>query len=306
MSFRLFIFYCALCGAWAAFFGWMPGQVFADSDHPLVSSALMGMSLGLLIALALGIVDALLNSSLRQVGQLLLRVIVAVVVGSFGGVVGGFFGQLFFGLWPLAGFRVAGWTVTGLLIGASVGMFDLLWSVLLGRDKRGALKKLRNGVLGGAVGGLLGGILAVLLKRFWSGLFTTKDPDWLWSPTVIGFVVLGACISLFIGLAQVILKEAWLSVEQGFRKGRQLILSKPEVTIGRAEGCDVGLFGDAAVEKLHARIVCENGGSLITDLGTAGGTYVNDRRVAGPTPLRAGDLIRLGNCVLRFDERRQH
>ena len=61
----------------------------------------------------------------------------------------------------------------------------------------------------------------------------------------MGFVALGMCIGLLIGLAQVILKEAWVRVEAGFRAGREMILSKPEVTIGRAESCDIGLFGDA-------------------------------------------------------------
>ena len=28
MSFRLFIYYCALCGGWAAFFGWMLGRAY--------------------------------------------------------------------------------------------------------------------------------------------------------------------------------------------------------------------------------------------------------------------------------------
>ena len=32
MSFRLFIYYCALCGGWAAFFGWMLGHSLAPTN----------------------------------------------------------------------------------------------------------------------------------------------------------------------------------------------------------------------------------------------------------------------------------
>jgi pSer/pThr/pTyr-binding forkhead associated (FHA) protein len=92
-------------------------------------------------------------------------------------------------------------------------------------------------------------------------------------------------------------------VEAGFRAGRELILSKAEVTIGRAESCDVGLFGDPSVERLHARIVRGDAGYYLADAGTQGGTFLNDVRVGPPTPIRSGDLIRVGNSVLRFGER---
>jgi len=116
---------------------------------------------------------------------------------------------------------------------------------------------------------------------------------------------LGLCIGLLIGLAQIILKEAWIRVESGFRSGRELIVSKDLLTIGRAENCDIGLFGDPGVEKLHAKIVQRGGEYLIEDAGTPGGTFVNDRRIGGATPLRDGDAIRVGKCVLRFGERRK-
>ena len=108
-----------------------------------------------------------------------------------------------------------------------------------------------------------------------------------------------------IGVAQVVLKEAWLRVEAGFRAGRELLLTRPVLTIGRAESCDLGLFGDPAVERLHARIARVDDHYLIADAGTPGGTYVNDQRVKGPTPLHSGDLIRVGDALIRFRERRR-
>ena len=43
------------------------------------------------------------------------------------------------------------------------------------------------------------------------------------------------------------------SVPIGFWAGRELILTKPEITIGRAESCDIGLFGDSGVARGEGR-----------------------------------------------------
>ena len=68
-------------------------------------------------------------------------------------------------------------------------------------------------------------------------------------------------------------------MEAGVRAGRELILTKPIITIGRAEACDIGLFGDPSIERLHARILQQGERYLIADAGSAVGTYLNDERV---------------------------
>jgi hypothetical protein len=302
MSFRLFIFYCSLCGAWAALIGWALGRQAEQGSA--FGAGVTGMYLGLLVALALGVVDALWNFSLRQVGQLLLRVLVVVAVGGAGGFAGGFLGQTLYGPTQRSIFLVLGWTLTGLLIGASIGAYDYLVCLIRRRDRRGARRKLLNGLLGGTAGGILGGVLYEFLSDSWTGLFHDKAEDaHLWSPSAIGFVVLGACIGLLIGLAQVILKEAWIKIEAGFRRGRELILSKPETTIGRAEACDIGLFGDPSVERLHARIVRQGGSYMLVNVSAT--IYLNDQPILQPVPLRSGDTIRVGQSILRFGERRR-
>ena len=220
------------------------------------------------------------------------------------GLLGGLLGEALYGRWHWGVLLVLGWTLVGLLVGLSVGVFDLLARLAQGGDPYGAVRKVGNGLLGGALGGVVGGTLSLLLRGAWAGLFEGKPSDLLWSPSATGFVALGACIGLMVGLAQVILKEAWLKVERGFRAGRELILSKPVVTIGRAEACDVGLFGDPGVDKLHARILRRGNGYLVEDADSSGGTYLNGERVDGPARLRSGDAIRVGRCVLRFGERR--
>jgi hypothetical protein len=304
MSFRLFIYYCAVCGGCAAYLGWTVGRLLSG-DSALVVAGVKGMFLGMIVALALGLVDALWAFSPSQVLQIGPRVLIAGTIGTLGGLFGGLIGQIFYGMLQFSVFLIFGWTITGLLIGSSLGVFDILARLMRGEDLRGAQRKIFNGVLGGTLGGLLGGVLFLLLKGFWTGIFQDKPDTQLWSPSATGFVALGMCIGLLIGLAQVILKVAWVRVEAGFRPGRELILSRPEVTIGRAESCDIGLFGDAAVERLHARILQRGGDYFLADNGSPSGTFVNDRRVGEPVPLRSGDVIRLGRNVLRFREARK-
>lgn len=301
MSFRLFVYYCALCGAWAAWLGWALGRLVAPSGD-LARALVQGLLLGMLVALALGWVDALGNLARRQAGLLLTRVLVAVAIGCVGGLLGAGLGQLLVRTTHLGLLTLVGWALTGLLIGISVGVYDLVTCLRRKEDPAGARRKVRNGLLGGAVGGLVGSILYLVLRKLLELTFR-KPPDELLSASAVGFVALGLSIGLAIGLAQVILREAWLRVEEGFRPGREMLLSKAETTLGRAETCDVGLFGDQAVERLHARITREGSRFVVADAGTPAGTYVNDEPVTQPRPLRSGDRIRIGKSVLRFGER---
>ena len=284
MSFRLFVYWCALGGGWAAVVGWWLGRVFAYGGSA-GGAGIKGMFLGMVIALAVGLVDALWIYSLRQVRRVVPRVFVGVAIGTVGGLVGGGAGQFLFDEFAnLAVFQILGWVLTGLMVGLSIGSYDLLRSWVREEALGFPVAKVVRGVAGGAAGGLLGGILDWRLGAAWSHLFPAKTH--LWSPSLTGFIALGLCIGLLIALAQVVLIEAKLKVEAGVRKGRELLVSKPLLTIGRAEACDLGLFGDAMIEKLHARIYEQDGRYLIADNASTHGTFVNDHRIAEPTLLR--------------------
>jgi hypothetical protein len=302
MSFRLFVYYCAVCGAWAAFVGWGLGRVLGpQSMDAFWRTVLRGMSLGLLLAFGVGLVDAFFSS--RRAGTIVLRGLFVAMIGLVSGLLGAAVGQALFSVTESEVFRGLGWVLTGLLIGASVGAFDVLARLKRKEGAGGAVRKVINGVIGGGIGGLIGAVCYILLGKALGWLFKRDD---LLSSSAWGMVVLGACIGLFIGLAQVILKEAWVRVESGFRPGRELILNKDVVTIGRAESCDVGLFGGHGIEKVHARILLQGKRYVLADENTPGGTYVNDEKLAGPRELRNGDSIRVGDCVLRFGERQKN
>jgi hypothetical protein len=304
MSFRRFVYFSALCGAWAALAGWALGRV-AAGGHPLAGTGFKALFLGMLVALALGVVDALWTYSPRQVRQIVPRVLTSTAGGALGGLVGGLAGQSLFSRLSHPAFFVFGWAVTGLLIGASLVLFDSLARYVRRQSFRGGVRKTLQAAGGGTLGGVLGGVLSLLLKEAGATLFPGVPVEDLWSPSALGFVVLGLCIGLMIGLAQVLFKEAWVRFEAGRRKGREMILTRPRLTIGRAEACDIGLFGDAGVEKLHARLERQGEGYVVTDAGSAAGTFVNGRRIHGPTALRSGDAIGVGAAVLRFEERQK-
>ena len=333
MSFRRFVYYCAVCGAWFALLGWTAGSLASwasgtllGSEDPtqtsiLLHASVLGLCLGVFVALGLSGLDALWNLPLRQIGQMLLRVLTAVIVGGLGGLIGGFFGQLLIrlttatetdatasgGLVILSAlFFFAGWTLVGLLVGAAIAAFEAIRGLMSKRGRSAGIRKLIKCVLGGTLGGFLGATIAYGIRALFSDvIFSDKDPNRLLSPTAIGFVALGACIGLLVGLTQVLLREAWIRVEAGFRPGRQLILSKEKTSVGRAEGSDIPLFGDNGVEKLHAHIVLDGGRYYLEEAGPGQGTYVNDQKIEGRVALSSGDVIRVGKSLLRFSERRK-
>ena len=310
MSFRLFVYYCALMGAWAGFVGWILGQLLAPRIPPdnasfapyILRTSLIGLFLGFAIAFGLSFLDAVFSVSLRQFGKVFLRVAAAVFIGILGGLFGSFIGGTLYFYTQWASSFVVSWTIVGFLIGTSISFFEVISSVMTGQDFWSAFKKTIKCLVGGTIGGILGGSIALTL-RFLAEKITNKDVEQLWSPSAIGFVAIGACIGLLVGLAQVILKEAWIRVEAGFRPGREMLLSKEKTSIGRAEGSDIALFGDAGVEKLHAHIVLDGGRYYLEDMKAPGGTFVNDAKVNGRAPLKGGDMIRVGKSVLRFNER---
>lgn len=294
MTFKLFIYYCAVCGGWATLLAWglTEGLAIQKIESLWLRTAATSGLVGLLLAGVVGTLDAFLNAVGRE---RLARILVCLGVGFLGGVMGGVLGEL---LHSLELFRFLGWMVVGMMIGVSISVFDV-FGARTARDLSAAWRKLTNGLIGGVLGGLGGGLVVELLKIEWVQN-TLQLPR---SSVALGLVILGVSIGLLIGLAQVILKEAWVKIEKGFRAGREMMLSRADTTIGRAESCDIGLFGDAAIERLHARIVRQGSRFLLADAGSVEGTFLNDERITQTVPLRSGDLIRVGSSVLRFGER---
>lgn len=74
------------------------------------------------------------------------------------------------------------------------------------------------------------------------------------------------------------------------------------------DGCAIGLrpskhlicLSDPHISTGHAWIEQREDGFWVSDMGSANGTLVNDRRVMS-SPLRHGDILRCGETALRFE-----
>jgi pSer/pThr/pTyr-binding forkhead associated (FHA) protein len=84
--------------------------------------------------------------------------------------------------------------------------------------------------------------------------------------------------------------------------GHEHPLDSAPVTLGRAGRNDIPLGEDEFASADHARLEPRRDGVWIEDVGSTNGTFVNGERVTRPRKLRAGDVIRIGETDLRFEE----
>ena len=89
-----------------------------------------------------------------------------------------------------------------------------------------------------------------------------------------------------------VLGMLWVKV--GPRRGRFYPI-KHGTLIGRKEGDLV--LDDPKVSGSHAKFTMEEDDFFIWDLGSANGTYVNDKKIRGATKLAENDLIKIGESV---------
>lgn len=82
---------------------------------------------------------------------------------------------------------------------------------------------------------------------------------------------------------------------------KQWPLSAAITTIGRDATCSVTLT-DASVSRMHAQITRQPAGYFITDVQSSNGVTVNGQQLEGPVQIFAGDVIAIGDCLLRFEE----
>jgi hypothetical protein len=288
VSLKRLIFYSAMIGGWAAFAGWLVSELFLfqrtfhEGLWGFIVILLAAALIGGCIAGGLTLLGGVANGSFRGQWH---RFLPGFLGGMAGGAVGSLLGNSIFLVVSHWVFLVFGWTLMGLAIGAVEGIYDK------------SPKKLRNGLIGGGLGGLLGGVMFNLL-----GATSMAE-------RATAFVILGMCIGCFVGLAQVILKEAWLTVEAGFRPGRQLLLSTPEIVMGTSERAALPFiaFGAKGVEPVHARILRRDDGTyVLEDNRSRTGTFVNGRPVQGAVLLRNEDVIQLGVNLVRFREVHRH
>jgi pSer/pThr/pTyr-binding forkhead associated (FHA) protein len=95
-------------------------------------------------------------------------------------------------------------------------------------------------------------------------------------------------------------RDPWGRVVQlipsgGYRDVRHLV--GEEVVLGREEG-DIVFRDDAFMSRRHAAITWDGRRALLTDLGSSNGTFI---RLGGPTTIKSGDHVRMGDQLLRIE-----
>jgi hypothetical protein len=78
----------------------------------------------------------------------------------------------------------------------------------------------------------------------------------------------------------------------------QLLAVPDGATLGRSERASL-VLADPAVSAEHARIALRDGAWVLADLGSTNGTRVNQALVQGEAALLPGDVVSLGNVLLK-------
>jgi hypothetical protein len=85
-------------------------------------------------------------------------------------------------------------------------------------------------------------------------------------------------------------------------KGDDFTLNTRAVTIGRGPENDVELRGDEYASASHAHVDPRPDGVWLVDRESTNGTFVNGIRLDAPHRLSSGDVIRVGETQLRFEQ----
>jgi hypothetical protein len=275
------VYYSAVIGGWSAFVGWFIAEL-AFFGGGAWSVIFMAGFVGAAIGAGLAIVSGLSNGQWKQQ---VVRSLPGLGGGFLGGAIGGALGDFLFSFGIP---RFVGWMIMGMGIGVVEGLYE--------RSKT----KIRNGLIGGGLGGMGGGLMFGVVGSLFA------DTGQGMASRAIGFVILGIFIGAMIGLVQVVLKDAWLTVLDGYRAGRQLILSQNMTVLGRSEYCPLPFIGAANsdLELEHVHIYRNDNGTFdADDPGSQVGTLLNGQKLSSRQSLKDGDIIRLGGNYIRFSER---
>ncbi|MCS7265894.1 MAG: FHA domain-containing protein [Armatimonadetes bacterium] len=182
------------------------------------------------------------------------------------------------------------WAIVGALLGLALGI------------ARGSWKGAINSSIGGLLGGFAGGILFDTLAPRLGLILTLGLVESGWASRLIGLTILGALIGLFSTIAEQLLSAASLKViSSGRMEGREFVVDKPFVTIGRDERCDIALYYDRDIAMRHAILKWERGSYAIAPEGNTI-VLVNNQSIRYQT-LKDGDVITVGQTRLLFRTR---
>ncbi len=224
------------------------------------------------------------------------------VAGGVAGYVGGFVGEYVLRL------GIVTWGLVGLSCGAALGLTDLAGSQFTGTGLRSLLRippKSRRGAVFGSIGGLVGGIVFALFFRNVSLDSTGGELQALFS-RLVGFAILGLAIGVAIKVGQELLKNTWLlGLSKGFYEGKQYILAKSPVSVGRSGNNDINLNQETDIGDHvgHFELAQDTWHFAPVSREAVGAITVDGQAVTDRVHLADGSSIRFGNTEFVFQSR---
>jgi pSer/pThr/pTyr-binding forkhead associated (FHA) protein len=91
-----------------------------------------------------------------------------------------------------------------------------------------------------------------------------------------------------------------LTITQGSQAGQSAALADGVILIGRGAEAQLSLDDDY-VSTRHARVVSDENGIYLEDLGSTNGSYVNGQRITAPTTISLSDTVRIGRTTMRLE-----
>ena len=95
------------------------------------------------------------------------------------------------------------------------------------------------------------------------------------------------------------LRKAKLTIIEGPDKGKELVMDRERVSVGRSLICDL-VISDKSVSGTHCEFIADEKGFLLKDLGSTNGTKVGDLRIRDVW-IRKGTVVSVGQTKIRFD-----
>lgn len=273
-----------VAGLLGGFSGWALSELIQGdtdrffSDNLIMSTGfwflLVLTGIGLLLSATQGVMERNPEKSSANV----LTALPALVIGGFvaGAVAQAIFSAMLEDDGSVVVARTIAWGIAGGLGGLAVGIGF--------RSKT----RIRNCALGGLGGGLLGGLLFDYVAE--------RAGDDV-QARLIGIVLIGTLMGLFIGLLDSATTDMFLELASGEQRGQQFVLFDTVSIAGCARTVAVTLTKDPLITEQHVRLTKVQSGLQVEALPGASPIRINNQQVqSGVLPI--GGSLQVGNTVL--------
>jgi pSer/pThr/pTyr-binding forkhead associated (FHA) protein len=88
-------------------------------------------------------------------------------------------------------------------------------------------------------------------------------------------------------------------IREGGMAGRNFVLNRPTLTVGRGPESDIAL-PEAAIASVHLQFSCQPEGDYVRDMTGHVSSQINGLPLRAPQVLKAGDVIALGDVQLEY------